>query len=76
MLVSEIRRVENALQSTENPLHIARDCLANRQRRIDTDLVQDDAENNLLKVNDEITDNGQLITNFLHILRSSRSLVK
>ncbi len=74
--MSEIRRVENALQSTENPLHIARDCLANRQRRIDTDLVQDDAENNLLKVNDEITDNGQLITNFLHILRSSRSLVK
>ncbi len=49
--MSEIRRVENALQSTEGPMQIARDCLANRQRRIDSDLVQDDAEINLLKVN-------------------------
>ena len=51
MLQTEIRRLELAIQSTENPLHIARDCLSNRQRRVDTDLVQDDAENNLLKVN-------------------------
>ena len=47
---TEIRRVENALQSTESPMQIARDCLANRQRRVDSDLVQDDAENQLLKV--------------------------
>ena len=50
LLQTEIRRLELAIQSTENPLHIARDCLSNRQRRVDTDLVQDDAENNLLKV--------------------------
>ncbi len=36
-------------QATEGPLHIARDCLANRQRRIDYDLVQDIAEKELLK---------------------------
>ena len=30
-------------------MHIARDCLANRQRRIDYDLVQDAAEKELLK---------------------------
>ena len=28
------------VQATEGPLHIARDCLGNRQRRIDYDLVQ------------------------------------
>jgi hypothetical protein len=37
------------VQATEGPLHIARDCLANRQRRIDYDLVQDEAEKQLLK---------------------------
>ncbi len=36
-------------QATEGPLHIARDCLANRQRRIDYDLVQDEAEKQLLR---------------------------
>ncbi len=50
LLSGEIRRLEYAIQSTEKPLQIARDCLANRQRRIDSDLVQDDAEKNLLKV--------------------------
>ena len=54
-------------QATEGPLHIARDCLGNRQRRIDYDLVQvliiwiividfklfkkDEAQNQLLKLN-------------------------
>ena len=28
------------VEATEGPLHIARDCLGNRQRRIDYDLVQ------------------------------------
>jgi len=37
------------LQATEGPLHIARDCLGNRQRRVDYDLVQDEAEKQLLK---------------------------
>ena len=50
LLISEIRRLENGLQSTELPMSIARDCLGNRQRRIDTDLVQDNAEKQLLKV--------------------------
>jgi len=49
-MVTEIRRIEQAIQSLEVPTHIARDCLANRQRRIDTDLVQDYPENELLKV--------------------------
>ena len=50
LLTTEIRRLENALQSTESPMQIARDCLSNRQRRVDADLVQDDAEIHLLKV--------------------------
>ncbi len=45
----EKRRLEYAIQATEGPLHIARDCLGNRQRRIDYDLVQDAAEKELLK---------------------------
>lgn len=49
-MTNEIRKIEYAIQATEGPMHIGRDCLINRQRRIDTDLVQDDAEINLLKV--------------------------
>ncbi|XP_023335348.1 tektin-4 [Eurytemora carolleeae] len=49
LLVTERRRLEYGIQATEGPLHIARDCLANRQRRIDYDLVQDIAEKELLK---------------------------
>ena len=59
LLQTEIRRLELAIQSTENPLHIARDCLSNRQRRVDTDLVQDDAENNLLKVIEVLAQNNR-----------------
>ena len=50
LLVSEIRRVEKAIQALEVPTHISKECLSNRQRRLDTDLVQDNAENQLLKV--------------------------
>ncbi len=46
----EIRRVEKAIQALEVPTHISKECLSNRQRRLDTDLVQDNAENQLLKV--------------------------
>ena len=49
LLTVEKRRLEYAIQATEGPLHIARDCLGNRQRRIDYDLVQDAAEKELLK---------------------------
>ena len=49
LLTVEKRRLEYAIQATEGPLHIARDCLGNRQRRIDYDLVQDLAEKELLK---------------------------
>jgi len=49
LLIVEKRRLEYGIQATEGPLHIARDCLANRQRRIDYDLVQDAAEKELLK---------------------------
>ena len=45
----EKRRLEYTIQATEGPLHIARDCLGNMQRRIDYDLVQDAAEKELLK---------------------------
>ncbi len=48
-MVQEIRRLEYAIQATEVPTQIAKDCLANRQRRLDTDLVQDNTENQLLK---------------------------
>ena len=47
MLTVEKRRLEYSIQATEGPLHIARDCLGNRQRRIDYDLVQDQAEKEL-----------------------------
>ena len=50
LMVQEIRRLEYAIQATDIPTHIARDCLGTRQRRIDTDLVQDNTENQLLKV--------------------------
>ena len=48
-MVQEIRRLENAIHATEVPTMIAKDCLSNRQRRIDTDLVQDNTEKKLLE---------------------------
>ncbi|XP_076453416.1 tektin-1-like [Babylonia areolata] len=43
------KRVEKALQATDEPLHIARQCLANRERRLKIDLVHDDVQKELLK---------------------------
>ena len=43
-------RLEVALNATEIPLHIAKECLQNRQKRISIDLVHDDVEVQLLKV--------------------------
>ena len=50
VLCSQKLRLENALRSTEIPLHIATDNLNCRQRRQGVDLVQDAVELNLLKV--------------------------
>lgn len=43
-------RLETALSSTEIPLHIAKECINNRQKRKSIDLVHDDVEVQLLKV--------------------------
>ena len=43
-------RLEVALGATQLPLHISRECLQNRERRIGIDLVHDDVEIQLLKV--------------------------
>lgn len=49
LLCEQKKRLENALRATEVPLHISTDNLNCRQRRQGIDLVQDDAELNLLK---------------------------
>lgn len=43
-------RLETALSATEIPLHIAKECINNRQKRMSIDLVHDDVEVQLLKV--------------------------
>jgi len=43
------QRVDKALQATDEPLHIARMCLANREKRVGIDLVHDDVQKELLK---------------------------
>ncbi|BFZ04720.1 hypothetical protein BsWGS_07759 [Bradybaena similaris] len=48
-LVAFKQRVDKALQATEEPLHIARMCLANREKRVGIDLVHDDVQKELLK---------------------------
>jgi len=42
-------RLETALNATEIPLHIAKECINNRQKRMSIDLVHDDVEVQLLK---------------------------
>ncbi|XP_046356026.2 tektin-1-like [Haliotis rufescens] len=42
-------RVEKALEATEEPLHIARQCLINREKRFGIDLVHDDVQKELIK---------------------------
>lgn len=44
------KRLEGALEATQIPLHIAKECLRNREKRIGIDLVHDDVEVQLLKV--------------------------
>ncbi|KAK3611711.1 hypothetical protein CHS0354_034380 [Potamilus streckersoni] len=42
-------RVEKALESTNEPLHIAKQCLMNREKRKQIDLVHDDVQKELIK---------------------------
>ena len=42
--------LEKALAETENPLHIAQECLYNREKRQGIDLVHDNVERELIKV--------------------------
>jgi tektin-4 len=51
LLLAQKKRLENGLRATEVPLHIATDNLNCRQKRQGLDLVQDDVELSLLKVN-------------------------
>jgi len=49
--LQEAKRVlEKALQETENPLHIAQECLYHREKRQAIDLVHDNPEKELIKV--------------------------
>ncbi|XP_013387004.1 tektin-3-like [Lingula anatina] len=48
-LVEHKRVLEKALQETENPLHIAQECLYNREKRQAIDLVHDHVEKELIK---------------------------
>lgn len=48
-------RLEVALDATQIPLHIASECLQNRERRVGIDLVHDDVEIQLLKEVEVIT---------------------
>ena len=45
------RTLEKALADTANPLHIAEECLMHREKRQGIDLVHDDVEKHLVKVN-------------------------
>lgn len=51
--LQEAKRIlEKALQETENPLHIAQECLYHREKRQSIDLVHDNPEKELIKVGD------------------------
>ena len=43
------KRLERALQETESPLGIAKECLYNRDKREGIDLVHDNVESQLLQ---------------------------
>lgn len=43
-------RLEKALEATHLPLHVAKQCLGNREERTQIDLVHDDVEIQLIKV--------------------------
>ena len=43
--------MEKALMDTQNPLHVAEECLLHREKRRGIDMVHDDVEKQLIKVN-------------------------
>ena len=49
-LVKSKQVLEKTLAETENPLHIAQECLYNREKRQGIDLVHDDVEKQLIRV--------------------------
>ena len=44
------RVLEKALMDTQNPLHVAEECLLHREKRRGIDMVHDDVEKQLIKV--------------------------
>jgi len=48
-LIAYKQRLENALEASLVPLHIATECLRNREKRLSIDLVHDEVEVQLLK---------------------------
>ena len=64
LLVSQKKRLTNALDATEAPLHIATESLANRDRRYGEDRVYDGVEVSLLK---EV----EIINNVQNLLRKT-----
>ncbi|XP_065054990.1 tektin-1-like [Rhopilema esculentum] len=48
-LIQYKERLEKALDGTQLPLHVAKQCLANRNERLQIDLVHDDVEIQLIK---------------------------
>jgi tektin-1 len=48
-LIAYRNRIEKAIEAVKEPLHIAQQCLMNRQRRRGIDLVHDDPEKELMK---------------------------
>ncbi|CAF1135757.1 unnamed protein product [Didymodactylos carnosus] len=64
LLVAQKKRLTNSLDATEAPLHIASECLANRNRRYGEDRVYDPVEVALLK---EV----EIINNVQNLLRQT-----
>ncbi len=64
LLIAQKKRLTNSLDATEGPLHIATDCLGNRDRRYGEDRVYDAVEVALLK---EV----EIINNVQNLLRKT-----
>ncbi|CAF4892543.1 unnamed protein product, partial [Rotaria socialis] len=64
LLIAQKKRLTNSLDGTEAPLHIATECLANRDRRYGEDRVVDGVEVGLLK---EV----EIINNVQNLLRQT-----
>lgn len=59
------KRVEKAIESIQEPLHIAQSCLANREKRYDIDLVHDNVQKELIKEVEIETGAESLLTRLL-----------